>query len=85
MQGSGQGQMTLYSGNSVQVERKFSDFAILHRCTSMPRDQAPEDFQQWVETSSLLSGLLSVFTIFCTLCVPELPYPQEMKTHYPYL
>ena len=24
--------MTLYSGNGVQVERKFFDFAILHRC-----------------------------------------------------
>lgn len=38
--------MILYSGNSVQMERKFSDFVhvILHRCTSCHVIKHKRDF-----------------------------------------
>ena len=73
--------MTLYSGNGVQVERKFSDFAILHRCTTCHVIKCQRDFSAvgGVEFS-LSSGFALLLFLFFTLCLPELPHHQNENT-----
>lgn len=72
--------MTLYSGNGVQVERKFSDFAILHRCTACLMIKCRRDFSAVAGVEfSLSSGFALLLLLFFYLCVPELP-TIKMKT-----
>ena len=71
--------MTLYSGNGVQVERKFSDFAILHRCTTCHVIKCQRDFSAVGGVEFSLSSGFALLLLF--LPYVYLSYPTiKMKT-----
>lgn len=77
-----QSQMTLYSGNGVQVERKFSDFAILHRCTVCHVIKRQRDFSAVGGVEFFVRFCFAVVIVFYPMHT-WVTLPSKWKRYYP--